>query len=186
MSHRPGNINPRVSSRAINGDLRGQKRRIRKSADRHRNHVRQVRKLPVQRRAATRAEVIGNDLTAVADARVGTGRACDLHLASGISRLNSKGAACPPLACQTVTNRNANGIALNIEDKLSAATACLVKTQTRMSAANVVQAECSVWARQTPCVTRGRRGLRLRQPRLGLRSKSCRLSIGVLDEWGER
>jgi hypothetical protein len=101
MSHPAGNINPRVSSRSVNGDLRGQKRRIRKGADCDRNHVRQIRKLPVQGRAATRAEVIGDDLTAVADPRVGAGRTCDLHLASGISRLDAKGAACPPLAGQT-------------------------------------------------------------------------------------
>jgi hypothetical protein len=135
-SHPAGNINPRVSSRAVNGDLRGQKRRIRKGADCHRNRVRQIRKLPVQGRAAIRAEVIGDDLTAVADPRVRAGRACDLHLASGISRLNAKGAACPPLASQTVTNRNANGITLNSEAKLSAATACLARSHTPYSETN--------------------------------------------------
>jgi hypothetical protein len=136
MSHPAGNINPRVSSRSVNGYLRGQKRRIRKGADCDRNHVRQIRKLPVQGRAATRAEVIGDDLTAVADARVRAGRACDLHLSSRISRLNAKGAACPPLASQTVTNRNANGITLNIEGKLSAATACLAGSHTLYSETN--------------------------------------------------
>ena len=135
-SHPAGNINPRVSSRAVNGDLRGQKRRIRKGADCHRNHVRQIPKLPVQGRTATGAEVIGDDLTAVADPRVRAGRACDLYLASGISRLNAKGAACPPLASQTVTNRNANGITLNIEGKLSAATACLARSHTLYSETN--------------------------------------------------
>jgi hypothetical protein len=129
-SNPAGNINPRVSSRTVNGDVRGQERRIRKGADCHGNHVRQVRKLPVQGRAATRAEVIGDDLTAVADPRVRAGRACDPHLPAGISRLNAKGATCPPLASQTVTNRNANGITLNIEGQLSAATARLARSHT--------------------------------------------------------
>jgi hypothetical protein len=125
-----------MSSRAVNGDLRAQKRRIRKGTDCHGYHVRQIRKLPVQGRAATRAEVIGDYLTAVADPRVRAGRACDLHVASGISRLNAKGATCPPLASQTMTNRNANGITLNIEGKLSAATACLARSHTLYSETN--------------------------------------------------
>ena len=83
------------------------------------------RKLPVQGGAATGAEVVGDDLTAVADPRVRAPQAGDLYLASGISRLNTKGAASPPLARQTVTNRNANGITLHSEGQLSAATACL-------------------------------------------------------------
>jgi hypothetical protein len=129
-SHPAGNINPWVFSRAVNGDLRAQKRRIRESADGHRNHVGQVRKLPVQRRAATRTEVIGDSLAAVADPYVRTGRASDPHVVPGISSLNSKGASRPPLASQTMTNRNANGISLNNKRKLSATTACFVVSHT--------------------------------------------------------
>jgi len=84
-----------------------------------------IGQLPVHGRAATGAKVKRDGLAAVPRTGVLSGASCNPHLVACKACLNAESTARSPLAGETVTDRNACGVAHDFERELSAATARL-------------------------------------------------------------
>ena len=99
---------PKVATRLVDGDARLRKSRIGEGADCYRDHIWKGAQHPVDGRAAIGAEVEGQAVAAVGNARERCGTPLDLHPIAGKARLDAKYAAGPLLTLQAMADGDPN------------------------------------------------------------------------------
>src|SRR5262249_8902377 len=121
LQRKPG-LHPGVAPALIDGMARDGKAGIGEGAHSDGDQIGKAGELPIDRRAAIRAEMEGEEIAAVRHAVEGGGPSLDLRdLGARETRGGAEDAARPPLAVRAVTDRDADRLALAGEAELSAA-----------------------------------------------------------------
>ena len=122
MLQRQAGLDPGMPPALVDGDAGCRKSGIGEGANGHGEDVGHPRQLPIDRRAAGRAEVEGDLIAAVGDARERRGPTFDPgHLGARKACLCPKDAARPPLAVQAMADRDPDRLPLAGEAELAAA-----------------------------------------------------------------